>query len=253
VSPAADPRLAGLAAAHPYPLAFASLSGAHLYGFPSRDSDFDLRGVHVLPLAEVVGLRAGPATIERMGEESGLELDLVTHDLCKFARMLLQPNGYVLEQLHSPLVVVTTPVHAELRELARGCVTRAHGRHYLGFAATQWQLFAGAPQQRVKPLLYVYRVLLTGLHLLRTGEVVADLRALAAAARMDGIEDLIAQKTGGSEQAVLREADVERHRREYERLRAELERAMAESPLPAAPSAERALHDLVVRVRLDAR
>ena len=33
----------------PHPLAFATMSGAHLYGFPSADSDVDLRGVHVLP------------------------------------------------------------------------------------------------------------------------------------------------------------------------------------------------------------
>ncbi|MDJ0688801.1 MAG: nucleotidyltransferase domain-containing protein [Xenococcaceae cyanobacterium MO_188.B32] len=28
----------------PYPLLFATISGAHLYGFPSPDSDYDLRG-----------------------------------------------------------------------------------------------------------------------------------------------------------------------------------------------------------------
>ena len=32
------------AAGHPYPLLFATVSGAHLYGFPSLDSDYDLRG-----------------------------------------------------------------------------------------------------------------------------------------------------------------------------------------------------------------
>jgi hypothetical protein len=47
----------------PYPLLFATVSGAHLYGFPSRDSDVDLRGVHVLPAAEVVGLRPGPVLL----------------------------------------------------------------------------------------------------------------------------------------------------------------------------------------------
>lgn len=41
---------------HPFPLVFATISGAHLYGFPSPDSDFDLRGVHLLPLETVVGL-----------------------------------------------------------------------------------------------------------------------------------------------------------------------------------------------------
>ncbi|MFE0248832.1 DNA polymerase beta superfamily protein [[Kitasatospora] papulosa] len=41
----------------PCPLLFATVSGAHLYGFPSRDSDVDLRGVHVLPAEDLVGLR----------------------------------------------------------------------------------------------------------------------------------------------------------------------------------------------------
>ena len=49
---------------HPYPLLFATISGAHLYGFPSPDSDFDLRGAHVLPLEKVVGLEARDETVE---------------------------------------------------------------------------------------------------------------------------------------------------------------------------------------------
>ena len=53
--------------AHPYKLLFATISGAHLYGFPSPDSDFDLRGVHVLPLRSVVGLQVDDETIEKEG------------------------------------------------------------------------------------------------------------------------------------------------------------------------------------------
>ena len=45
-----DPRLTKQIDEHPYPLLFATISGAHLYGFPSPDSDYDLRGVHLLPL-----------------------------------------------------------------------------------------------------------------------------------------------------------------------------------------------------------
>ncbi|HTD85346.1 MAG TPA: nucleotidyltransferase domain-containing protein, partial [Candidatus Binatia bacterium] len=51
-----DSRLHHIVAAQPYPLLFATISGAHLYGFPSPDSDYDLRGAHVLPLYAVVGL-----------------------------------------------------------------------------------------------------------------------------------------------------------------------------------------------------
>jgi predicted nucleotidyltransferase len=49
-----DERLRAIAARQPYPLLFVTVSGAHLYGFPSPDSDYDLRGVHVLPVREVV-------------------------------------------------------------------------------------------------------------------------------------------------------------------------------------------------------
>jgi predicted nucleotidyltransferase len=49
------PELRGIVSDQPYNLSFATVSGAHLYGFPSKDSDVDLRGVHVLPVAEVVG------------------------------------------------------------------------------------------------------------------------------------------------------------------------------------------------------
>src|SRR6185369_16070445 len=97
---------------------FATISGAHLYGFPSPDSDYDLRGVHLLPLEEVVGLHVRHETVEKSGIHDGLEIDLVTHDARKFfSLLLLKKNGYVLEQVLSPLVVHTTPEHEELKAL----------------------------------------------------------------------------------------------------------------------------------------
>ena len=125
----------------------------------------------------------------------------------------------MLEQLYSPLVVHTTPEHEELKAIARGCVTRHHSHHYFGFAETQWRLFEKERPRRVKPLLYVYRVLLTGIHLMRTGEVEANLVRLNEEARLPHVADLIARKLAGPEQSVLDDADVAFHRREYERLR----------------------------------
>jgi uncharacterized protein len=235
---------------HPYPLLFATVSGAHLYGFPSPDSDYDLRGVHLLPLAEVVGLKSGPETIEKSGVHDGLEMDLVTHDARKFFGLLLRKNGYVLEQVLSPLVVHTTPEHDELKAIAAGCVTRHHVHHYLGFAETQWKLFAKESLPRVKPLLYVYRVLLTGAHLMRTGQVEANLLRLNESARLPYLDDLVGLKMAGAEKAALAEADLHFHRGEYERLRGELQAASEASSLPESPRAGAALHDLLVRLRL---
>ena len=239
--------------AHPYPLLFATVSGAHLYGFPSPDSDIDLRGVHLLPAAELLSLDEPRETIESAGVTSGVEIDLVTHDAGKFFRLLLRKNGYVLEQLLSPLVVRTTPEHAELCALANGCVTRHHAHHYLGFAETQWNLFAKEAPPRVKPLLYVYRVLLTGIHLMRTGILEANLVRLNEEYRLAYIAELVARKVNTAEKATLTDADREFHEGEYRRLRARLEEEYAASTLPEVASARDELNRLLVRLRLAER
>jgi uncharacterized protein len=232
-----------------YPLLFVTISGAHLYGFPSPDSDFDLRGVHVLPVAEVVGLGPYRETITREEVRNGREIDLVTHDIKKFFGLMLKKNGYVLEQLYSPLIVHTTPEHAELRALAPGCITRYHVHHYLGFAETQWKLFTKESPPRVKPLLYIYRVLFTGIHLMRSGQIEANLLRLNEEFRHPAILDLVARKIEGHEQNTLPQEEMKFHESEYARLRLELEKAGQSSNLPETASARPALNDLLVRVR----
>lgn len=234
---------------HPFPLIFSTISGAHLYGFPSPDSDFDLRGVHLLPLDCVIGLQISQETVEKSKVEDGLEIDLVTHDAHKFFTLMLRKNGYVLEQVLSPLIVYTTPEHEELRSIATRCVTRFHGHHYLGFSATQWKLFQKESPPRIKPLLYVYRVLLTGIHLMKSGVVEANLVNLHDIYRLPWIGALIQQKTTGAEKGTLEAADLDFHQREYERLTAELEQAMNESSLPEHSNAHDDLNDLLIRLR----
>lgn len=237
-------------AAHPYPLLFATISGAHLYGFPSPDSDFDLRGIHLLPLEEVVGLGETQETVEKMGVWDGIEVDLVTHDIKKFFGLMLKKNGYVLEQLLSPLVVCTTSEHEELRGLARGCVTRHHAHHYMGFAETQWRLFRKEQVPRAKPLLYTFRVLLTGIHMMKTGEVEANLLNMNQQAGLTYIDDLIEIKRLGPEKGVLEAADLGFYEREYERLLGELRTTHETSTLPERPQCTEALNDLLVRLRI---
>jgi len=236
--------------AHPFPLVFTTVSGAHLYGFPSPDSDFDLRGIHLLPLTTIVGMDDGEQTVEKDGIYDGLEIDLVTHDAAKFFGLMLKRNGYVLEQVFSPLVVFTTPEHEEIKAIARNCITRHHAHHYLGFAATQWKLFCKESPPRVKPLLYIYRVLMTGLHLMRTGEVESNLVKLNEATKLSFLQELIDQKRTGPEKGILHCDDLEFHRREYERLTRQLQEAHQESKLPETASGRDALNALLVRIRL---
>ena len=130
-------------------------------------------------------------------------------------------------------------------------ITKHHSHHYFGFSETQWKLFEKERPRRVKPLLYVYRVLLTGIHLMRTGVINANLVELNEETRLPYIADLIARKQSG-ENTALEDADVAFHQREYERLRVELQAAHDTSQLPEVPSDEtrKALNDLLVRIRM---
>lgn len=245
-------RLRQIASDQPYPLVFVTVSGAHLYGFASPDSDYDLRGVHVLPPDDLVGLYEPTRTIEVSREPASaddIELDLVTHDAGKFMQLMLKRNGYVLEQLFSPLVICTSPEHAELKAIGQRCITRHHAHHYLGFARTQWKLFAKENPPRVKPLLYLYRVLLTGLHLMRTGRIEANLVELNKHFELEWIDELLARKTTGSEHVTLEDAELSFHREQYDRLAAQLEQASESSHLPDRTDAKPALHDLLLRLR----
>jgi predicted nucleotidyltransferase len=238
-----------VAAAHPYPLLFSSVLGAHLYGFPSTDSDIDLHGVHLLPAVQVVGLRHGPQTVERCWLHEEVMLDLLTHDIGKFLRLMLRRNGYVLEQLLSPLVVTTSPVHQELISLAQACLTRQHAHHYRTSAQEQWELYQQSGQ--LKPLLYTFRLLLTGIHVVRSGALIAHLPTLLELVSMSPayLGELIELKATGeyNDVPVL----PERVSDDVVKLQVELDLAEDDSSLPGHPGAEGALHDLLVRLRLE--
>jgi len=238
------------AAGHPHPFLFVTVSGAHMYGFPSRDSDLDFRGAHIHPLEDCFKLEGVKETVEISKIIDGCEVDLVTHEIKKFFGLLLKRNGYVLEQLYSPLVVVTSDEHNELKEIAKGCITKYHGHHYTGFGKNQWKLFEKDDPKRIKPLLYVYRVLLTGIHLMRTGEINANIIELNEIFKLSHVDELVAMKLSGEEKGSSSELDVEFHRTEYEKLQGILLESMNISPLPEEPSARDKLNDLLLRIRL---
>lgn len=241
---------------------FVTVSGAHLYGFPSADSDVDLRGCHQLPLRDVLGLDLPGETLEhktvRAGTEvgaqkvpvpfSGTEVELVSHEVGKYLRLLVRNNGYILEQIFSPIVVLGQEFLDELRPLARRCITRHHYHHYRGFYATERKLIAKEEPKRAKPLLYAYRVLMTGIHLLRTGEVEANLLRLNEHFRFGFLDELIARKIGG-ENISTGDLDWPFHEARLGDLEAELDRAYAESPLPKERD-RKSVSEFLVRLRL---
>lgn len=226
---------------------FVTVSGAHLYGFPSPDSDVDLRGCHQLPLSEIVGLELPNQTFEMDGIHNDVEIDIVSHDVGKYFRLLVKNNGYVLEQIFSPLLVRGQDFLNTLRPIAKRCITRHHYHHYRGFYATQRRLLEKEERKRAKPVLYAYRVLLTGIHLLRTGEVEANLVNLNEQFGLPFIDDLIASKT--AEKIAPANLDWDFHAMELDRLESALEEAFSESKLPEGRDRQ-SVNEFLVRLRL---
>lgn len=229
---------------------FVTVSGAHLYGFPSPDSDVDLRGCHQLPLAEVVGIDVPEETLERNVDHHGTEVELVSQEIGKYLRLLLKNNGYILEQIFSPIVVLGREFLDELRPLAGQCITRHHYHHYRGFYAAQSKLIEKQEPKRVKPILYAHRVLMTGIHLLRTGQVEANLLRLNEHFRLSFLDGLIALKV--LEDAPAAAVDWAFYRANLAALENQLDQAFRDSPLPNERD-RNAINQFLVGLRLRLR
>lgn len=96
----------------------------------------------------------------------------------------------------------------------------------------------------------MYRVLLTGIHLMNTGEVEGNLVTLNEGEfHLRHVDDLVARKRAGAEQGTLADDDVAFHEREFHRLLAELEAAAARSSLPELPAGRAELDELLLSLR----
>ncbi|BDI33023.1 nucleotidyltransferase [Capsulimonas corticalis] len=232
---------------HVSDLVFVTVSGAHLYGFPSPDSDVDLRGAFLAPLSSLVSLSRPVETLEPKGYVDGLEVEMVAHDLGKYLRLLIKPSGYVLEQIFSPWVVITSPDHEELKSLALASLSRRLIRHYRGFALSEWRAYQKSDAEKtVKRLLYLFRVLMTGIVVLSEGVVEADLARLNERFHLD-LAPLIEAKV---REHVLMTADDGRFVREIEQLFVQLDEAAERSPLPENIPNRDAIEEFLVRLRL---
>jgi predicted nucleotidyltransferase len=208
-----------------------SLSGAHAYGFPSPDSDLDLKAIHIDPSSQLLGLSARPSTANRLEVIDGVEIDYSSNELGGVLVGIVQGNGNYVERILGALSLRTSPEHDTLRPLVERSLSRRIYRHYNGFARGQLQDFDSAPQPTAKKLLYVLRTALTGIHVLRSAKIVTDLTALVDDYGFSAARELVAQKRAG-ERVVLDEPLRTKWRSEVERAFTLLDEALANSVLP---------------------
>jgi predicted nucleotidyltransferase len=174
------------------------LSGAHAYGFPSPDSDLDLKCVHIAPTRELVGLDLVSDPNDRIDMIEGVDLDYGSNELAPVLRGAIKGNGNFLERILGELVLGGDPkLLGEARAVVKPLLSRRLGRHYGGFATSQLRAFDDKPT--AKRALYVLRTAATGRYALAHGEIVTDVARLGEFVPAE-IGELLAIKQRGERQ-----------------------------------------------------
>lgn len=136
---------------------FASESGSRAWGFPSPDSDYDVRFVYLRPLDWYLSIDEGRDVIELPIDE---ELDVNGWDIKKALDLLLNANPVLLEWLSSPIRYRwNDQICAALQDLARDAAYGTSCRHhYLRLARRQWERnIDGKDNVNMKHYFYVVR------------------------------------------------------------------------------------------------
>ena len=102
----------------------------------------------------------------------------------------------------------------------------------------------------VKTLLYSYRVALTGIHLLTTGDLEPNLSILAPRYRFHDVAELIDRKRAGTEHGHIDPALDEHHRTRWPKLEELLAEAEHDSILPTQPPNHLEIDDWLIALRL---
>jgi len=198
--------LASLEAQHNIRILYACESGSRAWGFPSPDSDYDVRFIYVHPPAWYLGLDEGPDTLNFPVDD---ELDLAGWELRKTLRLLRGSNAALFEWLQS-LIVYHEALDfrarlASLLPLAFNLKAGLH--HYLGQLRRGVEEDLLGEEVRLKRLFYALRSALAARwirerHTLPPMEF-APLRVLLPADLQGVIEELLAQKAQATEKTTI--------------------------------------------------
>ena len=239
-----------------HPVFFEALTGSHLYGFATPKSDMDIRGAHVIPLVEYVGLRVGDQHIKQTGYDfqEAVSFDIQSADVSAYFNRILKRNMHIMEEIYAPDVYVPENMQVffdELRSLALGYITVKHSAHYLGMAKQLYSRARDEGSLSYKVALHVFRNYFSGIHLMRTKQLECNLITLLNEFP-DYIPDVkeIYNSRMDVPDGEVRPRDKNHVLDLFQRLDGQLIAARDASSWPKEPPSAQPLNDLLVRIRL---
>lgn len=226
-----------------------SLSGAHAYGFPSPDSDLDIKCVHLAPTSELLGFPRTEKAADRLEVIDGVEIDYTSNELGAVLLSVLKGNGNYIERFLSSYVLQSSADVEPLQPIIQRSLSKRVFRHYVGFATQQRLEWEKTERRSAKKLLYILRTALTGSHALFTGDVETDVTKLLARYGFPEALELVDQKKRGEKAELPLELSQKWTSRIAE-LFALLDKANAESKLPETALNEAEMEQWLVQRRL---
>ena len=196
--------------------------GSRAYGLDDEASDTDRRGVYLPPAELHWSLYGMPEQLEND------ETQEVYWELQKFIVLALKANPNVLECLYSPIIDSATPLGEELLAMRGAFLSKLIFQTFSGYVASQFKKMQTdiRNQGRVKwkHVMHLIRLLLSGTHVLREGEMMVDVGRYR--------DQLLTIKRGE-----MPFAETDSWRQE---LQSEFESAFQTTKLPDRPDYERA-------------
>ena len=198
--------LAQLEATHSIRILYACESGSRAWGFPSPDSDFDVRFIYCHPAEWYLTLDEGPDTLNFPVDD---ELDLAGWELRKALRLLRGSNASLFEWLQSPIVYhEALDFRARLAPLLPATFNLKAGlHHYLGQLRRGVEEDLAGDEVRLKRLFYALRSALAARWIRERHTVppmeFAPLRALLPAAFDAEVATLLAAKATADEKTTV--------------------------------------------------
>ncbi|MGX7417180.1 nucleotidyltransferase domain-containing protein [Carnobacterium gallinarum] len=144
---------------HQVRVLYAVESGSRAWGFPSKDSDYDVRFIYVHTEDWYLSLAPKRDVIECPIDD---ELDVCGWDLQKTLTLLRKSNPSLIEWLKSPIVYQEVGGLAEeLRQLAEKHLSKKHLMyHYYHMANGNFRDYLQGKQVKIKKYFYVLRPIL---------------------------------------------------------------------------------------------
>lgn len=132
-------------------------TGSRAWGFPSPDSDFDIRIIYVHKKDWYLSLSEKKDSIELMFENN--DIDITGWDLRKSLRLLQKSNAPLLERIQSPILYRSDETFlAEINELANSQYSRiATIHHYLSMAKKFTEELKANEEYKLKKFFYALR------------------------------------------------------------------------------------------------